>query len=490
MNGHRQDVESTVERWSCRDRKSARRWTISIVAFAVLLRVLAAIVWQYQCSNLGATLRFGDSQSYWTIARNLVVDGQYQYGSDQSRIFRAPIYPLFLTPFVSCEYYILGNSAQMPSVLLARLAGCLLGGSVVWLLMHWTRQIAGEIAARFAGLLAATYSGAVGMSIFVLSEAVATPLFVASCWMLWQSAGRLQANQQSREYRSDWLWAAGAAIAFGLASLARPSWGLWPAIVFPFMLLASNRRRGGGLTKWVVRASVFLAVLLMVMAPWWVRNYLVTGKFVASTLQVGASLYDGWHPGASGSSDENMEFSMQTMSRIVQEEALLANRPDGLESTLEWRIDRRLRQEAWGWACENPSDAMRLGLVKFWKTWWPLPQARELSNPLIRWWEAGSYMLILIASAMGLYGLQKDGKGWTDACWMALPCVYLAILHMVFVGSVRYRQPAVLVLCGLAGIGLALAWSRLGLGSWTIQDRMSQDRNRKDAVGNTSEPKG
>jgi hypothetical protein len=233
-----------------------------------------------------------------------------------------------------------------------------------------------------------------------------------------------------------------------------------------------------------------LAVLLMVMAPWWVRNYLVTGKFVASTLQVGASLYDGWHPGASGSSDENMEFSMQTMSRIVQEEALLANRPDGLESTLEWRIDRRLRQEAWGWACENPSDAMRLGLVKFWKTWWPLPQARELSNPLIRWWEAGSYMLILIASAMGLYGLQKDGKGWTDACWMALPCVYLAILHMVFVGSVRYRQPAVLVLCGLAGIGLALAWSRLGLGSWTIQDRMSQDRNRKDAVGNTSEPKG
>jgi hypothetical protein len=197
-----------------------------------------------------------------------------------------------------------------------------------------------------------------------------------------------------------------------------------------------------------------------VMAPWWVRNYAITGKFVPSTLQVGASLYDGWHAGASGSSDENMAFSIEAMQRILREEALLANSSSEVESTLEWRIDRRLHQEAWGWARENPSDALRLGLIKFRKTWSPFPTARELSNPMVVLWEAVSYLFILIMSAVGLWSLRADSRRWIEACWFIAPCVYLALLHMVFVGSVRYRQPGVLILCGLAGIGLSAAWTR------------------------------
>lgn len=215
---------------------------------------------------------------------------------------------------------------------------------------------------------------------------------------------------------------------------------------------------------------------MLLMAPWWVRNYSITGKFVPTTLQVGASLYDGWHPGASGSSDENMDFSMQTMHRIEQEELTLANRKEGLESTLEWRIDRRLHREAWDWAIGNPSDALRLGLIKFRKTWSPVPQARELSNRWVRWWEALSYVLIVGLSVLGLNRLRVDRNRWTDGIWMVLPCIYLAILHMVFVGSVRYRQPGVLVLCGLAGIGLASLW-------------LNKDREGKDALGDARESK-
>ncbi|MFY7894159.1 MAG: hypothetical protein ACOVOJ_15810, partial [Pirellula sp.] len=57
-----------------------RAWTIAIVGFAIVLRMIAAVVWQFQCEAVDKTLRFGDSYSYWTIARNLVVDGQYQFG--------------------------------------------------------------------------------------------------------------------------------------------------------------------------------------------------------------------------------------------------------------------------------------------------------------------------------------------------------------------------------------------------------------------------
>ena len=460
------------------DRLSDRRWTIGIVLFAVALRVAAALVWQYQCSAAGTSLRFGDSHSYWTIARNLVIDGQYQYGSDQSRIFRAPVYPLFLAPFAWSESFTGDEPARVSFVLAARLVGCLLGGLVVWILMRWTTALAGSVAGRFAGVLAATYSGAVGMSIFVLSEAVATPLIVLCCWMLWRSTHRLQGDDKFHRY----VWTAGSAVAFGLASLARPSWGLWPAVAFPFLAVASKLKDEEFFRKWFCQGLLFFGVLSAIMLPWWVRNYVVTGKFVPTTLQVGASLYDGWHPGASGSSDENMDFSMKTMARIVQEESVLAIADSKRESTLEWRIDRRLRDEAWGWVRENPSDALTLGLVKFWKTWSPVPTARELSNPLIKWWEAVSYLCILSMSVLGLRSLRYERKRWIDASFMVLPCVYLAMLHMVFVGSVRYRQPGVLMLCGLAGIGVQAVWTK-----WFEAFRMKQDRNRTDAVGDRDE---
>ena len=183
-----------------------------------------------------------------------------------------------------------------------------------------------------------------------------------------------------------------------------------------------------------------------------------------------------------------MAFSIEAMQRILGEDALLANSSSEIESTLEWRIDRRLHKEAWGWARENPSDALRLGLIKFRKTWSPFPTARELSNPTVVLWEAVSYLFILIMSAVGLWSLRADSRRWTEACWFIAPCVYLALLHMVFVGSVRYRQPGVLILCGLAGIGLGAVWTRFmvrapGGPIPSAESSTDQAGNGTDAVG-------
>ena len=187
------------------------------------------------------------------------------------------------------------------------------------------------------------------------------------------------------------------------------------------------------------------------MCPWWVRNYLETGKFVPTTLQVGASLYDGWHPGASGSSDEGMNFVnafIVEQNKADHREILAGHQ---LDSTLEWRLDQRLKNAAIAWAFENSSDAIRLGLVKLLKTWSPLPVARELGSDTVRWLEAIGYSAIMGFAMIGMWQCRSQIGAWL----FAMPCVYFALLHVFFIGSVRYRQPAVLVICVLGGVGCA-----------------------------------
>jgi len=54
------------------------------------------------------------------------------------------------------------------------------------------------------------------------------------------------------------------------------------------------------------------------------------------------------------------------------------------------------------------------------------------------------------------------------------PAIYFTALHMVFVSSIRYRQPAVLVLTVLAGVGLHQMLTRSGLLKRFQANRSSQ----------------
>jgi hypothetical protein len=231
--------------------------------------------------------------------------------------------------------------------------------------------------------------------------------------------------------------------------------------------------RSNAYWRWGVSGLLFCLGLVMVMSPWWVRNFMETGKFVPTTLQVGASLYDGWHPGASGGSDEGMAFvnDFIVQQRSEDERDVVAGKQ--LESTFEWRLDRRLENAAIDWAWENSSDAVWLGLVKFAKTWSPLPVARELGSNVIRWLEAIGYVAIMFFAAIGLWSCRKQEGAWL----IAMPCVYFAVLHMFFIGSVRYRQPAVLALCVLGGVGctVMVRWARDKINTQAITTRRVSD---------------
>ena len=475
----------------------------AILAICLLVRILAAWVWQ----NYNAQenyLRFGDSDSYWHLARTIAEGEAYQYGSSNTQIFRAPLYPMFLSPFAA--WLSPGESFSWSAIFGARVAGCIAGTIAVAMLMLLAARLAGlsksllgrsgepnmkivkSMVAVSAGVLAALYPGAVGMSIFVLSESVFCPLMIAGLGATFFSIVSIETSRNTKAI----FWMLAAGFLSGAACLSRPSWSLWPVVMFPYLAWITWRSEPvahnltwGKFRTWILCCLMFCMGNAVCMSPWWIRNYQVAGTFVPTTLQVGASLYDGWHPGASGSSDENMAFVDTFAKEQVDEDQRQQSAGNGLNGTFELRLDRRLRNAAIGWALENSSAAVQLGLVKFAKTWSPMPVARELGSSAVRWAEAFGYSVIMLLSGVGMWRLRSQSGAWL----MAMPALYFAILHMFFIGSVRYRQPAVLVLCVLGGVGLVccMQWitNRINGSKQNVDGSIASHSNVTDDASST-----
>ena len=386
-----------------------------VAAFA--LRLAGGFVWQ---SRLEGRFGFGDSQSYWILGQSIAQQQPYQYGGD--RVFRSPGYPLLLSPI----FCIAGEDPPaMGFRVQCALFGTLAVAAVWWL----ARLLFDQRAAFIAGSLAALYPGAIATSVLVLSEAPFCPLMLLHL-ILWALAWNAGSIKQ----------AAGIAICAGLvagaATLVRPSWLLFT----PFALtiaLAFGRTRIRHL--WIGAAMLF--GLTVAMTPWWVRNLAVTGHFVPTTLQVGASLYDGLNPNATGASD--MEF----VGPIAKAE--LAREPVGedAQNTFEYRLDKRMRAESLAWARANPGRVLQLVGIKFLRTWNVWPNEPRLSAWPIRLGVMVTYVPVLCLALVGAW--RTIGRGWPYIlCW--LPAVYFTLLHVVFVSSIRYRQPAMLSLIVLA----------------------------------------
>lgn len=402
-----------------------------ILLLALLLRLAAAMIWQSQAAADGGLFRLGDSDSYWVLAGHLARGEPYQYGSPNASVFRAPLFPIVLAPFT----WIPDPAAAVAS---ARVLGCLLGTLAVLELMLLASRLGGATAATGAGVIGAVSPSAIGMSVVVLSEMLLVPLMLAHL-LLWQRAW------SSSTFRETAKWSALAGAVAGAAVLARPSWLLFtPFLMFVGLSLGPNRWHHA-------RIGLITALAMcVVMLPWWVRNARVTGKFVPTTLQVGPSLYDGLHPGATGASDEGMQF----MQAIVAEQIAVDRRADRpLESTLEYRVNRRAQRQAVEFALSQPRETMRLAMAKLYRTWSVWPAGGDIGSTPLRLAITLGTVIVLVLAIYGTWLTLRQHPWWVGVCW--LPCLYFTLLHMVFVGSIRYREPAVFILAALAGCAMA-----------------------------------
>ncbi len=409
-----------------------RRTAVAIVILALAVRLAAGFWWQARLPP-GEQFFFGDSATYWTLGQRLARGESYEYQSAERRVFRAPGYPLLL----SAMFRVFGAD---PPVMFGRALSAMLGALSVALVIGWAGWLFDPRTGLVAGVIATFYPGLIGIGVFVLSEAAFCPLLVAQLW-LWGAASRSESGRQRL------LLSAAAGIAAGLATLVRPSWLLFTPFAWLVALVFSRHRR-----RHLASGLAMLLLLCVVLAPWWIRNVRVIGHFVPTTLQVGASLYDGLNPTATGASD------MRFVSTYTTElHAADAAGPEPPVEPFEYRLDRLLASDAVHWARSHRRRVLELAGIKVLRLWNVWPNETELRGWGLRIIVLATYLPILL---VGLYGAWRyTPQGWEYAvAW--LPAVYLTMLHTIFVSSIRYREPAMLALIVLAAGAIAFTGAR------------------------------
>ena len=170
--------------------------------------------------------------------------------------------------------------------------------------------------------------------------------------------------------------------------------------------------------------ATMLLLTLLVMTPWGFRNWRVLGSWVWTTTNEGVTAYDGFNPDATGASDQSF----------------LGDFPQ-LKQMGELDRSRYLSDKAAAYVREDPPRAVKLAFLKAARTWSPVPLSREYGD-----WKHAVVLLaysvpldlLVLAALVGPLG---GGMRRAAKVFLLLPAIYFTVVHMMSVGSIRYRVP-------------------------------------------------
>jgi hypothetical protein len=225
----------------------------------------------------------------------------------------------------------------------------------------------------------------------------------------------------------------GVALLGPAALLTRPSAVLWiPLLWLLIAFFAADHRRT------LVRLLLCPACLILLMLPWGLRNKAVLGSFAWLSTNGGVTLYDAQGPQADGSSNQAFLAKMPELVRLGEIER-----------------DRTLTRLALAQMRADPAGVLRLAGAKFARMWSLTPNVPEYRAGRAAWAGAAYTLVLLSGAAAGLVAtllmrpraVRPETRKLHALLWLAV--VYFALVHSVYVGSVRYRVP-LLPFLGLA----------------------------------------
>jgi hypothetical protein len=264
-----------------------------------------------------------------------------------------------------------------------------------------------------------------------------------------------------------WAWEGGWArwllpgALFGAVALVRPE---YLAIGFLIALFVFAREMREDWRRSLLRAAIFLGALVLVIAPWTVRNAVALDRFVPISTGGGQVLFAGTYLPSDGDPEkvgvevvaENPDlFQSQDAQRLRLEQILArlaSDRYPGMET--DQALSKLGEEQLWDDISEEPVEYAGFVATKVWRIWAQGPRdvMREPAWKVLHW--------ALIA--LGLLGLGV--LAWLRR-WEALliGTILLAItaVSALLVASPRRVLVLVPLLSALAAVGLTWVSSRV-----------------------------
>jgi 4-amino-4-deoxy-L-arabinose transferase-like glycosyltransferase len=404
-----------------------------VVALAVRLILAVAVQAQVDRPPARLCLIAGDAEGYWELAQNILAGKDFSLYQPPRFVSRVPGFPILL----ALSHVMFGESPFAARCLLA----CV--GTAACGFTYWLGRI---IADHTVGLLAALYTALSPtlalFSVLILSETlfaaalllslIAIAKFVPVPNASPEPSGSSDSTSFLQSFLQKLALPFAAGVLIGVTTLVRPTWlyvGFAIALVTVCAQFPRSSLRQCGFCLTGIGCGIVIS-----MAPWTIRNYEVTGHVVPTTLWVGASLYDGLHPAATGDSD--MQF--------FEDDRLLLQMS-------EYDVDREYRRRAWDYAARNPGRAVWLAMKKQQRYWSLVPNAAQFQDWRMKLVVCVAALPLLI---FGVCGAWVSRRNLAVLALTAGPILLFAALHLLFVGSLRYRLPAEYPFAVLAAIGL------------------------------------
>ena len=330
------------------DNTKNRHLLVLILGAAILIRIVAAFLMGDEVSVLPGT---HDQVSYDALARSLLAGRGYSFTQSWYPFTPANtptahwsfIYPLYLAGVYAITGY---------HPLAARLLQAILGGALTCLLVYLIgRRVAGEATGLIGAALAAVYGYFIYYNAALMTETFFIVLVLLSLYLA------LELKENPRPV----LWI-GLGFSLGLAALLRQSFLIFVPFLLLWLFIALRSRK---VRPWHFALPVVIIVLLI--APWTIRNYTVYRAFLVLNSNAGYALYASNNP---------------NLGTDWRNDLVVVPVPEELAGRLEAELDRALTRKALEIIRADPARYLLLNLDKMLEyfRFWPSADSSRISN--------------------------------------------------------------------------------------------------------------
>ena len=430
-----------------------RRWLIAIIVVSVMLRLAAAIYLGNIVTNMPGTY---DQISYDNLARRVLSGHGFSFGqpwwpvtaADAPTAHWSFLYTLYLVAVYGLFGYI---------PLAARIIQAVIAGILMPILLF---RLVNRVFATIVGLVVAALSAIYIYFFYYAASLMTETFFIIGILWSFDIAQGIRYTESPR--KKQWIL---LGLAMVMTTLIRQTFLPIIGLIGLWLWYA-----GKGMRLRIIKSFAFsIAIVILGIIPWSIRNYRVFHQFVLLNTNAGYAFYLANHP----------VFGNNFSNELVQEVSWGSLIPQEFLGMDEARLEKELMHRAVQSIVDDPGRYLLLSLSRFEAQFrfWPSPDSSVISNIS----RVGSFGLFLPFMCYGfwlmtfrpekyiLYETSFTGNKFSKmitwlktpvALWLGFFCIY-TLIHLASWAAIRYRLATDSVMIIFAAVGIVDLYDRL-----------------------------